>query len=220
RRYLDLRGATARVRANREMALLSHMLNRAREWGMTEKPNPCQGVRKHREQSRNRYVSDEEYLAVWRAGDQLVRDVMGLALLMGQRPQDLFGLRCADVTAEFVHVEIRKTQRRIRIENTGKLRAMVDELLARKRQPSQGALIVNQRGFDATAAMFKKRFELARDKAGVTFQLRDLRAKNATDTDDLATAQKRLAHTSRSTTERYIRARKGDRVAPLESDME
>ena len=31
--YLDLRGKTAKVRANREKALFSHIFNKAREWG-------------------------------------------------------------------------------------------------------------------------------------------------------------------------------------------
>ena len=46
RSYLDLRGQTTEVRANREIALFSHMWNRAREWGFTQLANPCVGVRK------------------------------------------------------------------------------------------------------------------------------------------------------------------------------
>jgi hypothetical protein len=45
RGYLDKRGQTAKARANREKALLSHMFNKAREWGYTDSPNPCQGVK-------------------------------------------------------------------------------------------------------------------------------------------------------------------------------
>ena len=44
RQYLDTRGQTAKARANREKALLSHLFNKAREWGYTDAPNPCQGV--------------------------------------------------------------------------------------------------------------------------------------------------------------------------------
>lgn len=43
RAYLDKRGQTAKARANREKALLSHTFNRAREWGYTEAPNPAKG---------------------------------------------------------------------------------------------------------------------------------------------------------------------------------
>ena len=43
REYLDIRGQTAKVRANREKALFSHMFNKAREWGYTNAINPCKG---------------------------------------------------------------------------------------------------------------------------------------------------------------------------------
>ena len=33
REYLDKRGQAAKTRANREKALLSHVFNKAREWG-------------------------------------------------------------------------------------------------------------------------------------------------------------------------------------------
>jgi integrase len=84
------------------------------------------------------------------------------------------------------------------------------------RRPGVTALLVNERGEAATRGMFKKWFEKARRDAGVHFQLRDLRAKNATDTSDLAVAQKRLAHTSRAMTEHYVRSRQGELVAPLD----
>jgi hypothetical protein len=45
RSYLDKRGEHAKARANREKALLSHIFNKAREWGYTAAPNPCQGVK-------------------------------------------------------------------------------------------------------------------------------------------------------------------------------
>ena len=44
REYMDLRGQVAKVRANREKALFSHIFNKAREWGYTALQNPCQGV--------------------------------------------------------------------------------------------------------------------------------------------------------------------------------
>lgn len=48
--YRDAR--SAKVRANREIALLSHVFNMAREWGLTERENPCQGIRKNKEINR------------------------------------------------------------------------------------------------------------------------------------------------------------------------
>lgn len=49
----------------------------------------------------------------------------------------------------------------------------------------------------------------------MSFQFRDLRAKAATDADDLGHAQRLLGHRNRTTTEIYTRERKGDLVRPL-----
>ncbi|TAG79182.1 MAG: integrase [Burkholderiales bacterium] len=216
RTYLDTRGATAPVRANREVALLSHAFNRAREWGMLTVPNPCQGVRKFREKGRDRYVADDEYLKVWQEGDMLVKDTMSLAYLLGQRPQDVFKLTLQDVSTNLIDVQVTKTKQRVRIEVTSTLQNLIDDLRTRYRKPHVKALLVNEKGVPATPDMFRNRFDRARDKAGVSFQLRDLRAKNATDTEDLAIAQKRLAHTSRAMTEHYVRSRQGEKVAALD----
>ena len=66
RTYLDLHGQTAKVRANRERALLSHIFNQARAWGYTDAPNPCAGIKGHKETGRDRYgyVEDDEFKAV------------------------------------------------------------------------------------------------------------------------------------------------------------
>ncbi|TAL22672.1 MAG: hypothetical protein EPO01_08665 [Aquabacterium sp.] len=39
REYLDRRGEQAKARANREKALLSHVFNKAREWGYADDSN-------------------------------------------------------------------------------------------------------------------------------------------------------------------------------------
>lgn len=63
-------------------------------------------------------------------------------------------------------------------------------------------------------------FDRARAKAGVSFQFRDLRAKAATDTEDLHHAQKLLGHTTRAMTEHYTRKRIGDTVKPVGTKSE
>jgi len=42
----------------------------------------------------------------------------------------------------------------------------------------------------------------------------DLRAKNATDAENIELAKKRLGHTTTNMTDKYIRARKGEKVKP------
>ena len=64
-----------------------------------------------------------------------------------------------------------------------------------------------------TKDALRSRFDKARVLADVSFQFRDIRAKAATGTGDLAHSQKLLAH--KTMTERYVKARKGERVKPL-----
>ena len=215
RNYLDKRGESAEVRANREIAVMSHIFNRAREWGYLDSTNPCAGVRKFKETGREIYVSDADYKRVWDQACWPTQDLMDTIYLLGQRPQDVYALTIDDVSTTEIPMKQRKTGHRLRIEIAGEVAVLIRRLLARFRKLSVSALLVNERGEAFTPGMLKKRFNKARTAAGVSFQLRDLRAKNATDTDDLALAQRRLAHTSRSTTERYVRRRQGDKVSSL-----
>ncbi|MDR7269664.1 integrase [Pelomonas saccharophila] len=42
-----------------------------------------------KEAGRDRYISDDEFQAVWEKADQTTRDAMDLALLTGQRPAEI-----------------------------------------------------------------------------------------------------------------------------------
>lgn len=79
----------------------------------------------------------------------------------------------------------------------------------------QSYLIQDENGQPLTYFALRSRFGKARELAGVSFQFRDLRAKAATDTGDLAHSQKLLAHKNREMTEHYVRTRIGERVRPL-----
>ena len=83
--YRDKRGQDAPVRANREITLLSHVFNMAREWGFTARENPVKGVRKNKETPRDYYADD----AVWNAVYAVACDELKGANLGGQ-----FFIRC------------------------------------------------------------------------------------------------------------------------------
>ncbi len=215
REYLDIRGKDAKVRANREKALLSHVINQARAWGYTNAPNPCAGIHGHRETGRDRYVEDTEYQAVWDAADAVLRDAMDMALLTAQRPADVLKMNRVDIRDGVLWVTQNKTGTKLRIQIVGELQTLVDRTLARETTKAGTALIQNEKGERLTYKALAKRFDKARTAAGVSFQFRDLRAKAATDTEDLARAQSLLGHKSRSMTEHYTKDRKGQSVAPL-----
>lgn len=215
RQYLDIRGQAAKARANREKALLSHVFNKAREWGYTDATNPCQGVKGFKEAGRDRYVTDAEFEAVRVVAHPTLRDAMDLALLTGQRPADVLKIERAHIHDGALHVEQNKTGTKRAILLAGELAAVIERIRTRPRVRYSAFLIQDDDGRPLSVAALRSRFDAARRQAGVSFQFRDLRAKAATDTGDLAHSQLLLGHKNRTMTERYVRARRGQTVAPL-----
>ena len=80
-------------------------------------------------------------------------------------------------------------------------------------------MIKDENGQPLTYATLPSRFDSAREAAGVSFQFRDIRAKAATDLEDLSHAQKLLAHKRRATTEHYAGRRKGETVDPIRREI-
>lgn len=215
REYLDVRGQDAPVRANREKALFSHMFNKAREWGYTNAPNPCQGVKGFRESGRDRYVTDDEFEKVKRHAHHTVVDAMDLALLTGQRPADVLKLKRADIRDGALWIVQNKTGTRLAVEITGELEQVIERVTKRPRKVHGLYLVQDDNGKPLSLNALRFRFEKARDAAKVHFQFRDIRAKAASDTGDLAHSQKLLAHKTRNMTEHYVKSRVGERVRPL-----
>jgi integrase len=216
KRYLDERGKTAKVRANREKALFSHVFNFARQSGYTDASNPCAGVRGHREAGRDRYVEHDEFLAVRGAADESVQDAMDLAYLTGQRPADLLKFNESDIRNGELCMVQNKTTKALRIAITGELQELLERILNRSNRAKEcRALLQDGNGQRLSACSLRSRFDKARKAAGISFQFRDIRAKTATDFQNLANAQKLLGHKSRTMTEHYTRNRKGEQVSPL-----
>lgn len=217
RQYLSARGEVAKIRANREKALLSHIFNHAREWGMTTAPNPCAGVKGHKESGRDRYVEDAEYLAIWQMAEPPLRDAMDIALLTGQRPADVLKITRPDIRDGFLWLRQNKTGKRMRITIEGELADVLKRCAERTSAYPVSCLHVVQteRGQPLNYWTLRAMFDRARKAAGVNFQFRDIRAKSGSDSEDLARAQQLLGHDSRKMTEHYVRARAGDKVRPL-----
>lgn len=116
-----------------------------------------------------------------------------------------------------------KTSAKRRIEVIGELKSLVTRIMARKAGYKVRAtkLIISQDGHPMTYSMLRKRFDNARERAGVNkaaFQFRDLRAKAGTDkaesSGDIVQARDQLGHTTVVMTEKYVRDRKGKKVTP------
>ena len=221
--YRDAR--SAKVRANREIATLSHVFNMAREWGLTAKENPCQGVRKNKETPRDYYANDAVWDAVYKKAVPELKDAMDLAYLTGQRPADVLVMRRDDIEGGFLVVQQNKTHKKLRImlsvdgvdNSLGKL---IKQMAARNQEHSSSYLIVSERGKRMSAPMLRNRWDEARALARSTaledgdsllasriaqFQFRDIRPKAASEIKDIEDASLLLGHTKGDITERVYR---------------
>lgn len=231
--YRDAR--TAKVRANREIALLSHVFTIAREWGLTEKANPCFGLRRNKEKPRDYYAGAQVWDAVYKTAVQELRDAMDLAYLTGQRPADALKATTADIAKDYFLVKQGKTDKRLRIRlNTGDeltgLGEFIEGLLERRRLSGiRGSrLITNTSGLRMSMAMMNNRWVEAREKAAAqagidgdsdlasqirAFQFRDIRPKAASEIEDLSQASRLLGHSNEKIT-RDVYRRVGEVVSP------
>ncbi|WP_375538383.1 tyrosine-type recombinase/integrase [Pseudomonas protegens] len=108
---------------------------------------------------------------------------MDLFYLTGQRIADTLKMDERDIRDGRLAVQQEKTKAKRRIEITGELKIVLDRIMARKdsHQFRSTRLIVLENGTPLTVAMLRRRFDLAREAAGVKkadFQMRYLRAKS------------------------------------------
>lgn len=213
RQYLDWRRDVPK-QANNEFATFSTIWNCAREWGYTDRPNPCLGVKKFPAGKREVYIENDLYQLVYEAANQQIRDLMDIAYLIGQRPVDVVKIHSNDIKDGILNITQQKTKAQLRFEITGDLKSIIDRLM-----PSEpNYLFNNKRGKRLTANILRKWFLNLREKIAQTkpeyatalknFQFRDLRAKSATDiylNGSIDEAQKQLGHTTPNTTRVYVR---------------
>lgn len=231
--YRDKRGEDAPIRANREITLLSHVFNLAREWGYTARENPARGVRKNKEKPRDYYADDKVWAAVYAKAPPELQDAMDLAYITGQRPADVLKMRLADISDGALEVRQNKTNKKLRIlldhPEGGRtdLGRLIDRIKARGRKVTSLFIISTPGGAPLNKWTLRTRFEDARSEASKTateendiglaarvrdFQFRDIRPKAASETD-LAHASKLLGHTDKQIT-RTVYQRVGETVLP------
>lgn len=222
--YRDTR--TAKVRANREIATLSHVFNMAREWGLTVKENPCQGVRKNKETPRDYYANDTVWAAVYDKAAPELREAMDLAYLTGQRPADVLLMRKDDVEAPYLLVQQTKTSQKLRIVMQGDdgtlntLGALIQLITERNSHHTSQYMLISKHGKRMSAPMLRRRWDEAREKARLAaeadgdallatrigaFQFRDIRPKAASEIKNLEDASLLLGHTKSEITKKVYR---------------
>ena len=220
--YLDTR--SGKVRANREIKLLSAMWTFALNRGYTESPNVCIGLEYNKEKGRDKLVEHDEYTAVYNCADWILQDFMDMMLFTGQRnSRALYAMKTDIKTVthpvtgnkvDALFFEAQKNGQRVFVVIEGEFQNVIERMMDRKRNAISQYLIADENGQRIKPSAIRTLFDKARKRSGVHFQLRDIRAKVATDEEDFQTAHERLGHTNRTMSERYVKTRKGITVLP------
>jgi integrase len=228
------------VPANRERAFLSSCISWLIREGKVKglRVNPCMrasGVRRNPESKRERYVTHDEYRAVYDAGNRAVKLAMELVYRTLQRPEvDVLAWTPSNVRAKdggrVLHFRQSKTGRLLDIALVGLLGALVREAIGdvpQLHQPILHRLDGAAYTYDGISAMLKQaqaRVRKAHAVAGgplaemPSFGLRDLKGKGATDMwlagEPIERIQLLCGHADKTTTERYIKARWRETAQP------
>ena len=221
--YMDHRGKSSEVRANREVALLSHMFTKAIRWGVVEE-NPCRGVERFKEKARTRYIEDWEYLAFREYAGSLIAAYLDFKLITGLRKSDILSLRMDQIKEDGIHITISKTGKRMIIEWSDALRYAVDQVRRipkPKRQSSVRGLYLfcTRHGAQYTVSGFSSIWQRKMSSAlkeGIIkerFTDHDLRRKTGSDTS-LEHAVRLLGHSDSKVTSKHYRV-KPEVVKPL-----
>ena len=211
-RYLDVRGKTAPVSANRDKALLSHVFTMAIRWGAAQN-NPCRNVKRLPEKRRDRYITDKEFLAVKKLASPLIACVMDFAYLTGQRLSDILKVKLADIGDDGISIEIGKTKNKILIEWSDALCAVIAESKRIRGRVTGLYLFCNRKGRPYTRDGFSSLWQrlmkevVAEGVLTERFRFHDIRRKSATDLEKASgreQARRLLGHGSQQMTGVYI----------------
>lgn len=82
-----------KVAANRLVSLLSAVFSKAKGKWYLCKENPCLGIERNPTKARERYVTDEEYDAVYNLASPRMKIAMDMAYLTSQRQGDILALK-------------------------------------------------------------------------------------------------------------------------------
>ena len=230
-RYLDEHPYT--VSANKEIGMLSSVFRFAVRWGWCP-DNPCRKVERTKDPKRHRYVEDDEFLAVrslaWEYqnenGEHPWRPLavaMDISYLATFRLSDVIAIKVSDIEGDELRIREGKTGWKARALITEGLQAVIDRAMHLRRRVCSVYLIVTREGLPYTASGFKsawqrlQRHALAAGVISERYTFNDIRAKHATDRDELGfDAMLNLGHMDYATTKRYIRSRRGRKIVPLD----
>jgi integrase len=198
--------------ANRRLSLLRTLFDYAVLWDEAL-ANPCAAVERLAEGRRKRYITDDEFRAIYAQAGPRLQVIMDLQYLTGQRISDVLSLKRKQLTPAGILLSPQKTKHSTGVEMllkwTPQLRAVVERAKTLYGNVHALTLLHGRTGKAPDYRTVALQFEKAADAAGVRdARLNDQRAKSATDAKRQGKNPRALlGHSSDAMTERYIRER-------------
>lgn len=211
--YQYLRERSAKTRANREIAVLSNVMQQAIEMGLID-ANPCRQVRRNKESPRQRDVQDAEVAALMGHTPGWLDAYIAIKSLTGLRQGDMLRLTLFAARDDGLYVETGKRGKRLLFAWSASLTVAWNEAKTQRRRPSETRLFpISESGFKT--AWSRAMHAWQPDDVEARFAENDLRAKMAGQALDKGMdAASMLGHSSDAVTRRhYIRGTR--KVSPL-----
>lgn len=179
-------------------SIYSKMIGRWYVDGVTS--NPCKGVERNPSRPRDRYITHEEFILVYKAMPPRVQIAMDLAYLTGQRQGDLLALKWEHVSTDGVFFRQGKTGKKLLVM----MSPMLAEVLARAKHmipevPREFVIRTRKgkayrsEGFRAIWQRRMRKLHLS-GRLPVRFTFHDIRAKTVSDSDSVYEAMERAGH--------------------------
>ena len=193
---------------NRIISVARIIFGYALEWQMVDS-NPCTGIRRHDEESRDRYITDAEFAALLNAASPYIRAILEMAYLTGQRISDVLSIRLSDISEEGVAFVQKKTKAKLVVTMTPDLEMVIAQAKALPRKVRTLTLFCTRAGKRVSYETVKDAFAKLREKVGIEdVVIHDIRAKSLTDADkEGKSAQALGGHADPRMTARYLRGR-------------
>jgi integrase len=205
-------GKEHKVTANRVLALVSSVFGRAIEYGLWEGVNPCLGIRKFPEKSRDRFLQADELPRFFKAlneePNETLRDYIFISLLTGARRSNVLSMRWNELNLEQGTWKIPRTKTGDSQTVTLTLEA-IEILKARKRETSS-VFVFPGNGRTGHLVEPKTGWRRILERAGIKdLRIHDLRRTlgswQAITGSSLPIIGKSLNHKNASTTQIYAR---------------
>ncbi len=179
--------------------------------------NPIKEVKQYSSKTRDRYLTDSEFEAIYACASPTMKALMIMLYLTGQRISDVKTIKYSQLTEEGIVFEQIKTKNRLCVAWSPELTDAVAQAKSLHTNVKGFTLFHTHTGAIFSHSTIRTLWDRATAKAGIKdAHMHDIRAKTATDAKKQGiNAKELLGHKSESSALRYQRSKETPLVTPV-----